>query len=119
MRKVFEWLDNRRFPGDWAIADMVKQHLRGRRKQITKHDKVKREVEAENLKKERRRRQAILQKRTILDPEPPLAIDATNEDEELEDSENNPNRDWPPARPHKKRHTSPLEELSELSDLSN
>ena len=118
MRKIFEWLDTRRFPGDWAIADMIKQYLRGRRKQLTKQERVKNEVEAENRAKERRRRQAILEKRTHLaedDPES-LAIEASNNaltDEEVSNSS------WPPARPHKKRHISPThDQSSEESPLS-
>ena len=65
MQKVFEWLDNCHFPGDWAIADMIKQYLCGRRRQIAKHEKLTREAEAENLAKEHRRCQALLQKRTV------------------------------------------------------
>jgi hypothetical protein len=110
MRKLFEWLDNRRFPGDWAVADIIKQYLRGRRKQITKQDKLTKEAEV----KERRRRQAYLQKRTVLaedDPES-LAIEAT--DEALKDEEKDSN--WPPARPHKKRHISPVSDLDSGSD---
>jgi len=101
MRKTFEWLDNRRFPGDWAIADMIKQYLRGRRKKVTKDDKIKKQAEDERQAKERRRRQEILKKRLVLaedDPES-LEIEAANEgivaDEEDED--------WPPVRPHKQR----------------
>lgn len=114
MRKVFDWLDNRRFPGDWAIADMIKQYLRGRRRQIIKQEKLTREAEDENLAKERRRRQAILKKRTIFaedDPES-LAIEETDEaDNEgfIDDS----NRDWPPTRPNKKRHISPASDVDE------
>jgi hypothetical protein len=54
MRKTFKWLDNRRFPGDWGVAYMIKQYLRGRRRQITKHKKLTREAEVANLAKERR-----------------------------------------------------------------
>ena len=106
MRKVFDWLDNRRFPGDWAIADMIKQYLRGRRRQIMKNEKVTREAEAERLAKERRRRQAYLQKRTVLVEDDPksLAIEEANEDNEESEVDLN----WPPARPHKKRHISPI-----------
>jgi hypothetical protein len=106
MRKLFEWLDNRRFPGDWAIADIIKQYLRGRRKQITKQDKLTKEAEVTKERRRRQAAQAYLQKRTVLaedDPES-LAIEAT--DEALkEDEEKDSN--WPPARPHKKRHISP------------
>lgn len=110
MRKTFDWLDTRRFPGDWATADMTKQYLRGRRKQIAKSDKISREAEAEDLANERRRRQAYLQKRTILeegDPES-LAIEGTNKAPQ-EDNSN-----WPPTRPKKKRRVSPVP--SESSD---
>ena len=108
MRKVFEWLDNRRFPGDWAIADMIKQFLRGRRRQITKNEKLTREAESEGLAKERRRRQELLKKRMILAEDDPVsvAIEATNEallDNELDEDNSN----WPPVRPKKKRHVSP------------
>jgi hypothetical protein len=110
MRKTFEWLDNRRFPGDWAVADMIKQYLRGRRKKITKDDKIKKQAEDERQAKERRRRQAILQKRTILleDDSESLAIESGNEgpmaDEGLRDE------NWPPVRTNKKKRISPATE---------
>ena len=105
MCKVFDWLDSRRFPGDWAVADMIKQYLRGRRKQIIKKEKLTREADADRLAKEHRRRQAVLEKRIIIaedDPES-LAIEGTNDDNE--ELDNDPN--WPPAHPHKKQHITP------------
>ena len=105
MRKVFDWLDSRRFPGDWAVADMIKQYLRGRRKQIIKKEKLTRESDANRLAKERRRCQAVLEKRIIIaenDPES-LAIEGTNDNNE--ELDNDPN--WPPAHPHKKQHITP------------
>jgi hypothetical protein len=114
MRKVFDWLDNRRFPGDWAIADMIKQYLRNRRRQIVKAEKLSREAEAENLAKERRRRQAVLQTRTINGEDDPdsLAVEETNKDNEQLDADSN----WPPARPHKKRHIVPASDDSDSED---
>jgi hypothetical protein len=117
MRKVFEWLDNRRFPGDWAIADMIKQYLRGRRKQITKREKLTSEAEAKKLAKERRRRQEILEKRVVLGEDDPesLAMEAANEDitdDKVLDADVN----WPPARSNKKRrHVSPAKDSDEES----
>jgi hypothetical protein len=99
MRKVFDWLDNRRFPGDWAIADMIKQFLRGRRRQITKKEKLSREAELEGLAKERRRRQEKLQKRTVLaedDPES-VGIEETNNEVDVHEDDSN----LTPARPKK------------------
>ena len=62
MCKVIDWLDSCRFPGDWAVA------------------------------KEHRRRQAVLEKRTVIiaedDPES-LAIKGTNDDNE--ELDNDPN----------------------------
>ena len=128
MRKVFEWLDNLRFPGDWAIADMIKQFLRGRRKQITKREKIKREAEDENQAKERaerRRREAILQKRSItLEDDPDsLSTEPTNtndnmDSEEVDEEADPKTQNWPPARPHKKRHVSPVEDSDEDLYLS-
>jgi hypothetical protein len=112
MRKVFEWLDTRRFPGDWAIADMIKQYLRGRRRQITKQEKLTREAEAENQAKERRRRQAHLQKRTVLEEDDPESLSIDGTDEALKDNEAVIDSNWPPARPHKKRHISPASSSS-------
>ena len=115
MQKVFEWLDNRHFPGDWAIADMIKQYLRGRRRQIVKHEKLTREAEAANLAKECRRCQALLlQKRTVTilakeDPES-LAIEEIHDDEVVSQALD---CQWPPARSNKKRHISPAMEESD------
>ena len=106
MRKVINWLDSCRFPGDWAVANMIKQFLRGRRKQIIKKEKMTREADADRLAKERCSRQAVLEKRTVIiaedDPES-LAIEGTNDDNE--ELDNDPN--WPPACPHKKQHIAP------------
>ena len=108
MRKTFEWLDNCRFPGDWAVADMIKQYFRGRRKKITKDDKIKKQAEDKQKAKERCRHQAILQKQTVLleedDPES-LAIEAANASgtsSDEEDSEEN----WPPVHRNKKARIS-------------
>ena len=112
MRKVFDWLDSRRFSRDWAVANMTKQYLRGRRKQIIKREKETREADANRLAKERRRRQAVLEKRTFIaedDPEA-LAIEETNDNNEELDGDPN----WPPVRPHKKQHVAPLSPLSSV-----
>lgn len=39
MLKNFEWLDNSHFLGNWVVANMIKQYLRGQHKKITKDDK--------------------------------------------------------------------------------
>jgi hypothetical protein len=56
------------------------------------------------------RRQAILQKRTVLAEDDPESlandIEATNDSDTLMDDDQN----WPPARPKKKVHVSPAEE---------
>ena len=114
MGKVFEWLDNCCFPGDWVIADMIKQYLCGRCRQITKHEKLTREAEAANLAKECRRHQALLQKRTMTilaeeDPES-LAIKGIHDDEVVSQAQD---CQWPPARPNKKCHISPAMEESD------
>ena len=105
MRKVFDRLDSRQFPGDWVVADMIKQFLRGHHKQIIKKEKLTREADAYRLAKERCRRQAVLEKWMVLAEDDPksLAIEGTNDDNE--ELDNNPN--WPPARPHKKQHITP------------
>ena len=105
MRKVIDWLDSRQFLGDWAVANMIKQFLQGRRKQIIKKEKMTREADADRLAKERRRCQAVLEKRTVIIAEDfeSLAIKGTNDDNE--ELDNDPN--WPPARPHKKQHIAP------------
>ena len=113
MRKTFEWLDNRRFPGDWAIADMIKQYLRGQRKKITKEDKIKKQADDERQAKERRRRQAILQKRTILVDDDPESLAVENEAAETGEPEEDEN--WPPVRPNKKKIISPATDDSDLS----
>jgi len=101
MHKTFEWLDNRRFPGDWAIADMIKQYLWGHCKKVTKDDKIKKQAEDKRQAKEHRRCQEILKKQLVLTEDDPesLEIEAANEgivaDEEDED--------WPPVCPHKQR----------------
>jgi len=114
MRKTFEWLDNRRFPGDWAVADMIKQYLRGCRKKITKDNKVKKQAEDERQAKERRRHQAILQKRTVLEEDDPesLAIEAAKKGTMADEEDEN----WPPVRPNKKNRISPATDDSEVSE---
>ena len=108
MHKTFEQLDNHHFPGDWAVADTIKQYLHGRCKKITKDNKIKKQAEDEQKAKECHRHQAILQKWTVLleedDPES-LAIEAANasgtssDEEDLEEN-------WPPVHRNKKARIS-------------
>ena len=101
MCKTFEWLDNRHFPGDWAIADMIKQYLQGHRKKVTKDDKIKKQAEDEHHAKEHCRHQEILKKRLVLAEDDPelLAIEAANEGTVADEEDEN----WPPVHPHKQR----------------
>ena len=99
MRKTFEWLDNHHFPGDWVIADMIKQYLWGHRKKVTKDNKIKKQAEDERHAKERRRCQEILKKRLVLTEDDPesLAIEAANKGTVADEEDEN----WPPVCPHK------------------
>ena len=101
MHKTFEWLDNCHFPGDWAIADMIKQYLQGHRKKVTKDDKIKKQAEDEHHAKECRRCQEILKKWLVLAEDDPelLAIEAANEGTVADEEDEN----WPPVHPHKQR----------------
>lgn len=101
--KVCHTNSPRKVIGDWHYNMQPECELR-----------VTREAEAEKLAEEHRlrsertwrtRRQEYLKKfrRIVLEEDDPesLAIEATNEDL-AKDEEIDPN--WPPARPHKKRH---------------
>lgn len=100
MRKTFEWLDNHCFSGDWAVADMIKQYLRGQCK-ITKNDKMKKQAKDKRQAKEHHRHQAILQKWTVLAEDDPksLAIEAANEGTMANEEDG---KNWPPVCPNKK-----------------